>query len=167
MTRGRWRAAALAALIAWPGLAGAGAEVGAVTGLPVPRYVSLKATKANVRRGPSLTHRVDWVFLRKGMPLEIIGEYGHWRRIRDQEGSAGWVHYSMLSGVRTALVTAEEVDLRDGPRAAGLPTARAFRGVVLQVDACEPEWCEVEKDGAGGWIPKAALWGVTADEVFD
>ena len=72
---------------------------GPVTNLPLPRYVSLKASKANVRRGPSRTHRIDWVFTRKSMPLQITAEYGHWRRVRDIEGAGGWVHYSLLSGV--------------------------------------------------------------------
>ncbi|MAS43414.1 MAG: hypothetical protein CML46_03010 [Rhodobacteraceae bacterium] len=140
---------------------------GPVTGLPMPRYVSLKATKANVRRGPGMTHRVDWVFMRRGMPLEVIAEYGHWRRVRDQEGGFGWVHYSMLSGVRTALVTPVEADLREDASTASPVVARAAPGVVLKVEACGRDWCEVYKDGVEGWLPKTALWGVAGDEIFD
>ena len=145
-----------------------GAEgVGPVTGLEMPRYVSLKATKANVRRGPGITHRVDWVFVRQGMPLEVIGEYGHWRRVRDPEGASGWVHYSMIRGNRTALVIAEEADLHLEPKATAPLAARAERGVIFEVEACTREWCEVEKDGVDGWAPKTDLWGVGPEEVFD
>ncbi|MEC9434221.1 MAG: SH3 domain-containing protein [Pseudomonadota bacterium] len=140
---------------------------GPVTDLPLPRFVSLKAAQANVRRGPGMTHRVDWVFVRKGMPLEVIAEYGHWRRVRDQEGGFGWVHYSMLSGVRTALVTPVEADLRETASTAAPVVARAAPGVVLKVEACERDWCEVYKDGVEGWLPKTALWGVSKDETFD
>jgi SH3-like domain-containing protein len=75
----------------WPLMVAAG-ERGPVTGLPLPRYVSLKASEANVRRGPSLTHRIDWVFKRRDMPLRITAEFGHWRRVEDRDGAGGWVH---------------------------------------------------------------------------
>jgi SH3-like domain-containing protein len=80
-------------------------DVGCVTNLPLPRFVSLKGSEGNARRGPGLTHRIDWVFTRAGMPLKITAEFENWRRVEDSEGAGGWVHYSLLSGVRTALVT--------------------------------------------------------------
>ena len=141
--------------------------VGPITGLPMPRFVSLKATKANVRRGPGMTHRVDWVFVRQGMPLEVIAEYGHWRRVRDPEGASGWLHYSMIRGNRTALVTAETTDLRLEPAPGAPVSARAERGVVFEIEACQRDWCEVEKDGVDGWAAKADLWGVGPEEIFD
>ncbi|HCT32088.1 MAG TPA: aspartyl-trna synthetase, partial [Sulfitobacter sp.] len=76
-------------------------EVGQVTNLPVPRFVSMKASEGNVRRGPSLTHRIDWVFKHRDLPLRITAEHGHWRRVEDRDGMGGWVHYSLLSGTRT------------------------------------------------------------------
>ena len=76
---------------------------GPVTNLPLPRYVSLKGGEGNARRGPSLSHRIDWVFRHPGMPLRVVAEFGHWRRVEDQDGAGGWVHYSLLSGVRTAI----------------------------------------------------------------
>ena len=77
---------------------------GPVTNLPIPRFVSLKADEANVRRGPSLTHRIDWVFTRREMPLMIVAEHGHWRKVQDRDGAGGWVHYALLSGARTVHV---------------------------------------------------------------
>ena len=77
---------------------------GPVTNLPLPRYVSLKGSEGNARRGPSLSHRIDWVFRHAGMPLRVVAEFGHWRRVEDKDGAGGWVHYALLSGVRTAIV---------------------------------------------------------------
>src|ERR671928_186138 len=74
------------------------------TGLPVPRYVSLKTDRVNLREGPSKDHRTVWVYQRAGLPVEIVAEYETWRRIRDAEGTEGWVLHSLLSGRRTALV---------------------------------------------------------------
>ncbi len=91
--------------------------VGSVTNLPLPRFVSLKAPEGNVRRGPSLSHRIDWVFQRSAMPLQITDEFGHWRRVQDQEGAGGWMHYSLLSGARTVIVKEDMTALLMRPEA--------------------------------------------------
>lgn len=143
------------------------ADRGPVTGLPMPRFVSLKTSRANVRRGPGLTHRVDWVFVRRDMPLQVVAEYGHWRRVRDVDAATGWVHYSLIQGDRTALVTAETADFRAAPDETAAVTARAERGVVVQVEACAARWCRVSRGRAQGWAAKADLWGVGRDETFD
>ena len=138
---------------------------GPVTNLPLPRYVSLKASKAHVRRGPSMTHRIDWVFTRKGMPLEITAEYGHWRRVRDLEGAGGWVHYSMLSGARTVIVEKDMLPLTMKPEDGTPMIAQLELGVVARLGECSPDWCHLSSGGYKGWAPKAALWGVKADEL--
>jgi len=142
-------------------------ERGPVTNLPLPRYVSLKAAEGNVRRGPSLTHRIDWVFTRRDMPLEITAEHGHWRRVRDREGAGGWVHYSLLSGVRTVIVEQDDLALtiRPDPRAPAV--AMLEQGVIARLGGCAPDWCRLSAGGYRGWAPKAALWGVAPDEVRD
>ena len=138
---------------------------GPVTNLPLPRFVSLKAGEANVRRGPSLTHRVDWVFKRRGMPLEVTAEYGHWRRVRDREGAGGWIHYALISGNRTVLIEEDLTQARVRPDSSA-PVAAAFElGVVAKLGSCQPDWCEIAKDGHKGWAEKRKLWGVTADEI--
>lgn len=142
-------------------------ERGPVTNLPLPRFVSLKVSEGNVRRGPSLTHRIDWVFTRRGMPLEVIGEFGHWRRVRDRDGMGGWMHYTLLSGARTGLV---EVDLSPVYARAdtGSPVnAWLEAGVIVSIDSCAVDWCKVRVEGVKGWMVKQALWGVRADETFD
>jgi SH3-like domain-containing protein len=153
-------------LAAGPALAAGGK--GPVTGFAMPRYVSLKTDRANVRRGPALEHRVDWEFLRRDMPLRVVAEHGSWRRVQDLDDVAGWVHSALLSGRRTVVVTkAPDSMLHEDPDAAAAPVARIERGVVLRLKSCGALWCLLEKDAHEGWMPKADLWGVDADEVFD
>lgn len=160
--------AALAAFILTAGGAAAAEKGrGPVTDLPMPRFVSMKATEANVRRGPSLSHRIDWVYSRKDLPLRVTAEYGHWRRIEDRDGQGGWVHYSLLSGVRTALVDVDAVALRMKPTPDATELAVARRGVVARIDECGSDWCRIHKDGYRGWVEKTALWGVEPDEVIE
>lgn len=142
-------------------------DLGSVTNLPLPRYVSMKASEGNVRRGPSLSHRIDWVFQRRDMPLRVTAEHGHWRRVEDRDGMGGWVHYSLLSGVRTVLVEQDMLALhvRPDPNA---PVAAALElGVVARLGDCDLEWCELRTGGYKGWAPKARIWGVGPNEIRD
>jgi len=143
----------------------AGTARGPVTNLPLPRFVSLKAAEANVRRGPSLEHRIDWVFRHRDMPLRVTAEFGHWRRVEDNEGQGGWIYYTLLSGVRTVLVEAGGTALRARPDAAAPVVAEAEAGVIARLGECLPEWCRVSAGGEKGWVSKVALWGVGAEEV--
>ncbi|MFC0202439.1 SH3 domain-containing protein [Paracoccus rhizosphaerae] len=140
---------------------------GPVTNLPLPRYVSLKGNEGNARRGPSLSHRIDWVFRHAGMPLRVVAEFGHWRRVEDKDGAGGWVHYALLSGVRTALVTQDMLELRSRPHQDADIVARAEAGAILRLNECEPDWCRVSGGGQRGWVPKSAIWGVDAGEIRD
>ena len=141
-------------------------NVGAVTNLPLPRYVSLKTGQGNARRGPGLTHRIDWVFTRAGMPLKVTAEYEHWRRVEDQDGAGGWVHYSLLSGVRAVLVTTDMSQFRASPAQDAEVLFQAELNVVGKLLACTAEWARVVVDGEKGWAKKADLWGVDPSDVF-
>ena len=140
---------------------------GPVTNLPLPRYVSLKASEGNVRRGPSLTHRIDWVFKRKDVPLEITAEHGHWRRVRDRDGVGGWIHYSLLSGARTAIIEHDMLELLSQPDQKSMVVARLEMGVIARVMKCDQIWCRLSAAGYKGWAPKARLWGVEPEEILD
>ncbi|MDO9640244.1 MAG: SH3 domain-containing protein [Pseudotabrizicola sp.] len=140
---------------------------GAVTNLPLPRYVSLKTNEGYARRGPGLSHRIDWVFTRVGMPLKVTAEHGHWRRVEDAEGMGGWMHYALVSGVRSVMVNEEMATFFSRPDTASLAAFQAERGVVTRLIACKDGWCRVTVDGQKGWAPVSSLWGVTADEVID
>ncbi len=142
-----------------------GQDRGAVTNLPLPRFVSLKAAEGNVRRGPSLTHRIDWVFTRRDMPLEVTAEYGHWRRVRDRDGQGGWVHYSLLSGVRTVIVERDMLTLFAKPDPKTRENAHLEMGVIARLGECGPAWCRLTADGRRGWARKETLWGVFPEEI--
>jgi SH3-like domain-containing protein len=151
--------------------ASAGAEprrIGPETRLPLPRYVSLNVDRANIRRGPGLSHRIDWEFVLRGAPLQVVAEHGHWRKVRDAEGFGGWVHHSLIRGTRTGLVTASpEANLRVEPSAGAEIVARAETGAVGRIDRCTPIWCRFSAQGHRGWVQKADIWGVDPGEVFD
>lgn len=141
------------------------------TGLPLPRFVSLKAEKVNVRRGPSSEHPVAWVFQRKGMPVEIVAEFENWRRIRDSEGEEGWILQNMLSGKRTAMVAPwrqkQTMPIYSSPATSSGMVARLGAGVVSEVENCTGQWCQVAAGGYEGWIQQSMLWGVYPGETID
>ncbi|MBA4211160.1 MAG: hypothetical protein C0454_16670 [Parvibaculum sp.] len=158
--------------------AGAAAEAmperrpGPSTGLPVPRFVSLKTGKANVRRGPGTDYPIDWVYRKSGMPLEVIAESNNWRRIRDHEGDGGWIWHTMLAGERSVIVDAAESDggpvpLRGAPNADAAIVAYAEKGYVARLRSCRARWCRLDIRGLEGWIAQDQLWGVYAGEEFD
>jgi SH3-like domain-containing protein len=141
------------------------------SGLPVPRYVSLKSDHVNVRAGPTKDNDVAWVYTRTGLPVEITAEFENWRRVRDSEGSEGWVYHSLLSGRRTAVITMKTKDelapLYDRADQTGAVTARLQAGVVAPVRKCTAGWCRVLGNGFDGWIQQQRLWGVYADEKVE
>ena len=166
-------AALMAAVIAGPGHGaetldpGVEAGRGPVTGLPMPRYVSLRSNEANARRGPSVTHRIDWVFKRREMPLRVVAEFEHWRRVEDAEGLGGWMHFALLSGVRTVLVQQDMTPLRLQPNDRAPVVAHLEAGVVARVQSCEQDWCRLRTDRLRGWAERSTLWGITPGETFD
>ena len=142
------------------------------SGLKVPRFVSLKSDRVNVRGGPSTDHRVKWVFRRAGLPVEIIQEFENWRRIRDSEGEEGWVYHSLLSGRRTALVspwqrTGTIVPLRNSPLDDAPISLKAQIGVQVDINKCVKSWCDVSAKSYHGWLKANLLWGVYPDEAID
>lgn len=157
------------AILTWVLMAGlaVASERGPVTNLPMPRFVSLKASEANMRRGPSLTHKIDWVLKRRNMPLQVIGEFEHWRRVRDKDGATGWVHYSLISGVRTVIVETDLVGLRVRPEPDAIVRAYIEAGVVAYLEACTLDWCRIKADRYKGWVEKSTIWGVFPEELRD
>jgi SH3-like domain-containing protein len=159
---------ALATTAAW---AAGDVAVGAASGLPVPRFVSLKPDRVTVRGGPTRGHEIAFVFTRSGLPVEITAESDNWRRIRDWEGAEGWVYHSLLSGRRTALVAAKQQDelvpLYDKADAQSTLVARLQPGVLASVKHCGGSWCHIFGSGFDGWIAQERLWGVYANERID
>jgi SH3-like domain-containing protein len=142
-------------------------ESGKTSSLPVPRFVSLRTEPINLRTGPGVRYPVEWVYVRKRLPVEVIAEYDTWRRIRDPDGTEGWVHQSMLSGRRTAVVTADNTALRRESNDAGTVVARLEAHVIVNVQRCPADnaYCRVEINGMQGWVRRDAIWGVYPTET--
>src|ERR1700709_55003 len=171
----RFCAVALPAVAVLGGSAGPGFSardsVLTTSGLPVPRYVSLKSDHVNVRGGPTKDNDVAWGYTRNRLPVARTGEFENWRRVRDSEGSEGWVYHSLLSGRRTAVITMKTKDelapLYDRADQAGAVTARLQAGLGAQVKKCAAGWGRVLGNGFDGWIQQQRLWGVYADEKLE
>ena len=99
------------------------------------------------------------------MPLRITAEFGHWRRVEDQDGQGGWVHYTLLSGVRTVVIEENLTSLRLKPDADAQVLAEAEAGVIARLGSCDATWCRISAEGQKGWVQKTAIWGVAADEI--
>jgi len=140
------------------------------SGLPLPRFVSLKSAKVNSRIGPGLNYPVDWLYLKSGLPMEIIQEYDNWRRVRDAEGAEGWVNQTLLSGKRTAIAAPwqrgkdAKINLLAKPEAEARTVAILDPGVIGRIKSCNGDWCEMTFDGVTGWIRQTMVWGAYPGE---
>jgi len=149
----------------------AAGDTGSDGRLPVPRFVSLKADRVNVRGGPTKDHDVAWVFTRAGLPVEITAEFETWRRIRDWEGSEGWVYHSLLSGRRAVVVVPKLKDdlvpLYESADVQSELAAKLQAGVVGSVKKCTGTWCRISGNGFDGWIEQERVWGVYPNEKVE
>ncbi|MDG3440309.1 SH3 domain-containing protein [Nitrospirillum amazonense] len=135
------------------------------SGLPVPRFVTLRSNEVNVRTGPGVRYPVEWVFVKAGMPVEITAEFDTWRRIRDVEGTQGWVHQSTLSGRRGIIVTGQQSrTLRRDAASASEAVAQLDPGVIAKLRKCKGPWCQVDVGGFRGWLQRDEVWGVYPKE---
>jgi SH3-like domain-containing protein len=172
-TSGARLALLLIALAAGPAVAAPPEGPSGPSGLPLPRFVSLKAERVNVRSGPTKDNDVNWVYTRGGLPVEIIAEYDNWSRIRDWEGAEGWVLHALLSSRRTALISApakavdDFVPLRASADPKSAITARLQAGVLATVKRCSDNWCRITGQGFDGWVEEGRLWGVYPGEKVE
>jgi SH3-like domain-containing protein len=142
------------------------------SGLPLPRFVSLKSGRVNCRIGPGVNYPVTWLYLKPGLPMEITQEYDNWRKVRDSDGAEGWINQSLLSGRRMGIVApwqkgkAAEIKLLDEPEADGSTVAVLEPGVIGKIRQCNGEWCEMTFDGHTGWIGQSLVWGAYPGETI-
>ncbi|MEQ1753965.1 MAG: SH3 domain-containing protein [Micropepsaceae bacterium] len=137
------------------------------SGLPVPRWVTIKAGRVNVRRGPSMEQDILWTYVKSGMPIEVIAEYDTWRRIRDADGRTGWVKSAMLDGRRNVLIRGQlNAELRSVPEDEGRTVAYAAPGLVAELVSCAGAWCEITSRGYDGYVRRDRLWGVYPHETI-
>jgi SH3-like domain-containing protein len=138
------------------------------SGLKIPRFVVLKNTETNIRSGPGTRYPIAWVFRREHMPVEVVDEFDLWRKIRDMEGTTGWVHRSMIDGKRYAMITGKQPQiLRADASEDARAVIKAEPTVIAPLKECTPSWCRIQVEGRKAWIEKKHLWGVYKEEVFD
>jgi len=165
-----WAACVALALMAGPVL-GADTPASAQrkgSGLPIPRFATLKSDEVNVRTGPGPRYPVDWVFKRKGMPVEIVAEYENWRKVRDWQGAGGWVYQGLLTGKRSFVVPAKTANLHKTPAMAAEVTAKLEPEVMGEIRSCLGDWCRVRvPGGVTGWLERTEIWGVYKSEPIN
>jgi SH3-like domain-containing protein len=132
---------------------------------PTPRFVSLRSDVVNLRTGPGDRYPVEWVYHRKGLPVEIVAQYEQWRQIRDWQGTEGWVHQRLVTGTRTIIVKGAQRVLRAEADVASPPMAKLDAGVIAHLLECRGDWCRVETQDIKGWLNRNEIWGVYPDEV--
>lgn len=154
--------ATLVALVLFLGLAAAAT---AAEKEKTPRFVTLRADEVNLRTGPGERYPIVWVYHRKGLPVEVVAEFDVWRKIRDAQGTSGWVHERMIADQRSVVVEGVVRTLRDTPSNSAPAVARAEPGVIAHLLECRPAWCRIEAQGIKGWLPRDEMWGVYPDET--
>lgn len=136
---------------------------------PLPRFASLRSNSAHMHVGPGKNYPIEWRLVRQGLPIEIIAEFDTWRRIRDHQGTEGWVHQSLLSGKRTIIITGSMRNLFSQPDTQSAIVARAEPGVIATVIEAQPNWCKIEiRNDQGrfkGWVSRQHVWGLYANET--
>lgn len=137
------------------------------SGLPVPRYVTLKFDEANLRAGPGREYPVLWQYRQAGLPLMVDAEFGIWRKVVDHDGTAGWMHGSVLSLRRMALVQTNMAKIYADPDEASDVIALAERLALMELQSCPKAWCRVASDDVRGWIKRQVVWGVLENESLD
>ena len=145
--------------------ASSASKISKKTGLPLPRFVSLKSNKVNLRRGPGLDYKIDWVYKRKHLPLMIVSEFGHWRQVIDFEGYSGWIYKDLLSGSRYIIVNKEETLLRNKATFDSLGKAILKRELVAKLIDCEGLWCFIRIRNMRGYVLAEHIWGTSIDTM--
>ncbi len=136
------------------------------SGLPLPRFVSLRSDEVNVRTGPGVRYPILWIFVRQGLPVEVIAEFELWRKIQDIDGAEGWLHRSMISGDRTAIIVEGRQRVLRNPKKDSIPILVAESGVQAELLRCQDSWCKLLIEGLQGWIEQKHVWGVYPGEVI-
>lgn len=132
---------------------------------PLPRFVSLRADVVNLRTGPGSRYPVEWVYRRKGLPVEILAQHDQWRQVRDWQGTEGWVHERLVTSARTVIVKGAQRVILTEPAKTAAPVAKLDPGVIAHLLECRGAWCRIEAANIKGWLERDEVWGVYPDEV--
>jgi SH3-like domain-containing protein len=155
-------------------------ETGAITGLPLPRYVSLKSYETNLRKGPGSNYPIVWTYKQKGYPMQVVAEFEQWRKLKDKDGEEGWVRENLISGNRNVVIIGNKIQKSNyeyqlperesilfyHPSEDSYPVARVELNVIGKIKKCNEEWCLLKIDRFSGWIRKVNLWGIGKEEII-
>ncbi|MET0272456.1 MAG: SH3 domain-containing protein [Phenylobacterium sp.] len=161
LVRRMLKTAALAGLVAAVlAPVAAAAERTTPSGLPVPRYVTLKFDKVNARAGPGDDHRLLWMYRVRGLPVQVVAETSEWRRVCDPDGGLVWVHKRTTEGRRAVMnLSPRPAILHRKPKEKAAAAAYLNPRALAALVRCEKGWCRVKVDGVSGWAREGALWG--------
>jgi SH3-like domain-containing protein len=134
--------------------------------LEIPRFVTLKTNRVNMRTGPGKNYPIQWEYQRRSLPVKVVGEFDVWRQVTDHDGITGWMHVSTLSLRRVVMILDTTAKIHAENDAASKTRAVAEKGVLAELDYCEPEWCRLEADGIVGWVQRKSLWGILDTENY-
>lgn len=157
----------IAALLALAAAISGGESRADEAGPAIPRFMTVKSSPANVRRGPGRDHEILWVYSQPLVPVEVIAEHQDWRRIRDWDGDEGWVYQALLTSRRRVIVVGSAATLLSDPEPQAPAVAIAEPGVIADLVACNGDWCEITADGHDGWVARTAVWGVYPGEEIE
>ena len=131
----------------------------------LPYFAALHADKVNLRAGPGDRYPIEWVYVRRDWPVEVIAHFDHWRRVRDWEGTEGWIHEKMITQQHEVIVTGGIRALRQSPDLNAPLVARAEPGLIAKLDECRGDWCRIAAGDIAGWVQRSDLWGVSATDT--
>ena len=135
--------------------------------LEIPRFVTLKSNKVNMRAGPGKEYPIQWEYQRKGLPLKVVGEFDVWRKVTDHEGTTGWMHVRTLSVKRMVLITDTTVKIHRRANEDSAVVAVAEKGVISELESCRGGWCKIKAGELSGWLYRKSLWGLLEGEIFE
>lgn len=142
-----------------------GNKRGSVTGLDIPRFVSLRSNKVFLRSGPAVRYPVNWVYNHQNYPVEVLQEFDTWRKVRDGSGTEGWVHQSLIAGRRYVQIDAnEQIMAYAAADIDARVTMRLEPGAIARLISCEELWCKISANSHEGWTQKKHIWGVYASD---
>ena len=143
------------------------ANIGKETGLEIPRYVSLKSDDANIRVGPSKNYPIEIKYIKKNYPLKVLDEYEEWRKVEDFNRNIGWIHKSLISGIRTGIVLSNDnKNINILNTLDGNVIGEIGNGNIVFLEKCKIDWCLVSLDDYEGWVDKNYIWGVKEKEII-
>ena len=144
------------------------AKTGSVTGLDIPRYVSLKSNEVNLRVGPSTNYPIELTYTTKNLPVEVIDEFDAWRKIKDHQNTTGWLHKSLIQGDRfilTGYKNNNNVNLYNRPNGNIIGVIK--KNNILDLKNCILHWCKVSLENINGWVLKKNIWGIYEFEIYN